>query len=165
MNIPIILLLIWLSAFQGGAHVLASTDQAVEEITVIGRKSLRFYKRESVMAEDRFYDLYSALNTDSEFDISCTKVAPVGTLIKSRECIPNFVRFATARESKAIMLNIPHASAALEIKMKQLSLFEKMETLTERNPELLRALVELANAQETYKTVREERFSEKWINY
>ena len=133
--------LLWSS--QGTWAAQTSTD-LLEEITVIGKKSLRSYKKTLIAAELKYYERFNAFNEDKKFDITCRKTAPIGSLILQRQCLPNFVIAAIAEENRRRLRNIGGPSVEVDLKKNQAILFEKMESLTKDNPELLAALYHLS---------------------
>src|SRR5690606_9264367 len=70
--------------------------QQMEEITVIGQRSIRELGLEVQLARERVYDLFNALNGNDEFDIHCSTVPRTGTRITQRVCRPQFADTATA---------------------------------------------------------------------
>ena len=142
-----------------------SAQEEIEEIIVIGEKSLRSFRNQWVIAEDNFYDMYNSLNEDNEYDVICRMRSPIGSLIKKRECIPAFTVMKTAGLVKSLMFGVPYPSGELSILKKKNIFHEKMKTITEANPILLETLIELSNAKNKYQEVRKERFEESWINY
>ena len=158
------LFLLACSSLHAEQSVVDDSD-VVEEITVIGQRSLRSLRKEIVIAEDKFYNLYNSLNDDKDYDVVCKKMAPIGSHILKRTCLPNFVAQATAEEYKSLVLGIPKASAALKIQQKQNTLLKRMEAITTANPELLEALIELSNSKERYIEERKSRFEKIWIAF
>jgi len=43
----------------------------IDEIVVLGARSLTLLRQEVIVAEDRFFDLYNELNDDDKYDIVC----------------------------------------------------------------------------------------------
>jgi hypothetical protein len=75
---------------QSESVLAEESSEAIEEVIVIGSKSLVKLKHEMYRAEDALYDLYNSLNTDDELDIRCYKEAPTESKIKRRICRTNF---------------------------------------------------------------------------
>lgn len=75
----------------------ADPDPAVSiespEDVVIRAKRMKLYqlRMEMVEVENRFYAKYNELNTDDQFDVSCTAVALTGEIRKTRQCRPVFL--------------------------------------------------------------------------
>jgi hypothetical protein len=65
--------------------------EAIDEITVIGQRSLRELRLEVQAARERVYDIFNSLNSDDDFDIHCRRAVRTGTRIPQRVCEPQFV--------------------------------------------------------------------------
>ena len=136
----------------------AAPTETIEEIVVYGDKSLHTLKQVVFRAEEDFFELFSSLNMDEEFDIRCFYEIPTGTRIRQHVCRANFVTAATSAEAGSWMTHgpkIPVAPAKTVIMQKRRHLQEKMEALIVANPELLRALSKYANAKQEFQTERE----------
>jgi hypothetical protein len=55
--------------------------EKIDEITVLGTRSMRTLRLEVQAARERVYDLFNSLNSDDEFDIHCRNVPRTGTRI------------------------------------------------------------------------------------
>jgi hypothetical protein len=132
--------------------------ETIEEIVVYGDKSLATLKQVVFRAEENFFDLFSALNDDDEFDIRCFYELPSGTHIKRHVCRANFVTAATSAAAETFRTRgprIPTVPAETVIMQKRRQLQEKMELLISVNPELLEALNKYTNAKQEYQSERE----------
>jgi hypothetical protein len=67
-------------------------DDAIDEITVMGARSLLSLRHELTLAEDNFFDKYNMLNEDDRYDIICKDEVHVGSRIPVRECISRVIR-------------------------------------------------------------------------
>jgi hypothetical protein len=67
-------------------------DDAIDEITVMGARSLLNLRHDLTLAEDNFFDKYNMLNEDDRYDIICKDEVYVGSRIPVRECISRVIR-------------------------------------------------------------------------
>ena len=74
----------------------AAPTETIEEIVVYGDKSLTALRQAIFRAEENFFDLFSSLNDDDDFDIRCFYETPTGTHIRHHVCRANFVTAATS---------------------------------------------------------------------
>jgi hypothetical protein len=69
-----------------------AADEPIEEITVVGEKTLLSLKFAAYQAEDDFFNLFNELNENDEFDVFCGREASTGSRIKRRRCWSPFER-------------------------------------------------------------------------
>lgn len=69
-----------------------SSEEPIEEITVVGEKTLLNLKFAAMRAENEFFALFNELNTDDEYDVFCDKEASVRSRVKRRRCWSPFER-------------------------------------------------------------------------
>lgn len=129
----------------------------IEEVIVLGSKSLFDLKLEMYRAEEALYDLFNSLNMDDDFDVHCYKEAPVGSHIKQRVCKTNFHRNLLAKASQRMMLGEPYVSPAAEIKYMNERLLHDMTVKTLENPEMLEALTRANEAKQALESERKRR--------
>ena len=60
---------------------VAQEPDAIDEIVVMGGRSLTLLRHEVTQAEDVFYDRYNLLNEDDRYDMICKDETPIGTRI------------------------------------------------------------------------------------
>lgn len=132
--------------------------EEMEEISVIGRRSLLSLRLDVYRREDDFYRLFNALNTDDDYDVNCDKETRTGSHLSRRVCKANFVKDATALEARQYLLGIGGSSAAVIIMRKQELLNAKMTATVQENPELLEKLLDLDKARKRYEAERNVRF-------
>lgn len=146
------------SRAQEAEQVPEAPTETMEEIVVYGDQSLATLRQVIFRAEENFFDLFSSLNDDEEYDIRCFYETPTGTLIRRHVCRANFVTDATSAEAATIRTRGPRypvQDAKTVIMGKKRKLQEKMETLVSSNPELLEALNNYSNAKQEYLCERE----------
>jgi hypothetical protein len=68
----------------------------LDEIQVIGQRTLRSWRLEVQAARERVYDLFNSLNSDDDFNIHCYNVPRTGTRIPQRVCRPRYADNATS---------------------------------------------------------------------
>lgn len=149
----------------GRASTAASS---LEEVTVRGQRSMLSYRIEIEAARDRIYDVFNALNSSDEFDVTCDYERPTGTRIPQRRCRPEFLKQATAEAGRAFldaMLFEGNAQAGMSRAMaansraqvKHRLLVEEMSRLVTEHPALAEAFIEYFRLQDEYREARERR--------
>ena len=135
--------------------VPAAADE-IEEIVVYGDKSLSLLRRDLYRAEEKAFGLFNSLNSDDDYDIHCYKEVRIGSHIKRRICKPNFVMKLEAEATSRWLRGLqsggrsgqPHSEAMVRTQRKEEILHEEMESLILKNPDLLKAVIELSNAKQ-----------------
>lgn len=126
-------------AANGWAQQPAAAEQ-VEEIVIVGQRTLSALRRQVEDAELQVYDVFNKLNEDRRYDIHCQMVAPIGSNIKRRRCAPQFADDAERDEALAFLDGRPVIPAATVISEQNGVLHERMAALARANPEFLEAL-------------------------
>jgi hypothetical protein len=75
----------------------AAGAEPVEEVVVRGRRTLFSLRKEMQDARENVWEVFSAINSDDAFDITCTSAAQTGTRVKNRACRPRYANDATRR--------------------------------------------------------------------
>ena len=162
-----IVLLLVMPVSGGGQSepVLAEeTSGTMEEVIVLGSKSLVKLKHEMYRAEETLHDLLNSFNTDDDFHIRCHKEAPIGSHIRRRDCRPNFVgRLITEATQQALFGNIPYVYPAAEIKKMNERLLADMTETAHEQPEVRKALVKYIEARQTLKSERKRRCEGRFL--
>lgn len=138
-------------------------SEEIDEIVVLGARSLTLLRQEVVVAEDKFFDLYNELNTDDRYDIICENRRPIGTRIQIRECKAQFVRDAEVDAMQdALMMNDSPANVTAQpvraSKRDYRKLDEKLKKFAVENPDLQEALMEYDHLSKKYAVEREKKF-------
>ena len=77
-------------------------QEPVEEVVVRGRRTLFSLRRELQSARENVWDVFSALNSDDDFDIACTSAPKTGSHVKSRACRPQYADDATRQAGQEL---------------------------------------------------------------
>lgn len=148
-----------------GEPIEEPIDEPIDEVIVVGEKSMRTLRHAVYRAEENFFDTFSRLNEDDEFDVSCFFEAPTGTRIRRHVCRANFLVAATSSEAEVWRSDGPRMVAAgssqalLERKKKELQ--QKVEAMVVANPDLATALAEYTAAKSDYDREHAERESRR----
>ena len=161
-----IVLLLVMPVSGGGQSepVLAEeTSGTIEEVIVLGSKSLGKLRQEMYRAEEALYDQLNSFNTDDDFHFRCHREAPIGSHIKRRVCRPNFVGKLLAEATQRMLWGGPYVYPAAEInKMNERLLADMTETAHEQ-PEVRKALVKYHEAKQTLKSERKRRCEGRFL--
>ena len=134
----------------------ASSD-TVEEIVVYGEKSLVDIRIEIHHSEEKFYDLFNSLNSNDKYDVHCYYEVPTGSNIRRRICRPNFVGELTSESTVAMRLGQGYFTPAGRIHKMEKLMFEEMEALLSKHPDLTKALNEFSTAKQVFESELQER--------
>jgi hypothetical protein len=145
-----------------GQDEQASNDEAIEDIVVVGQKSMGHLRREVYQAEEAFYSLYNDLNDDRDYDVNCFYEKPTGTNIKNHVCRARFISeaySAHAARNRNDMTRMANQDANPALVQKTAKFQEKLETLIASDPELQAALIRYNTARAVFFAEREEKSS------
>ena len=143
-----------------------------EEIIVYGDKSLRTLRFEMYDAQEKFFSVFNALNSDDDLNIECGFMQPLSVRRKYRVCAPKFSERAQAAASAEFALGMtlasfqrraqnynalsssafPHDAVA---RRKEKKMWQELETLLAENPEMQEALTELAKSRQIYESAKQ----------
>jgi hypothetical protein len=147
-------------------------NEAVDEIVVYGQKSLSRLRREMHQASEAFFDVYNALNSDDDFDISCGYETRLGQRRKNHVCKPRFAVKAEARETSSFMMSGGAAQRSTgpgagfnpgdgyvtpterRVREKEARMWEEVSELLAEHPEFREALEKLVRARNGYESER-----------
>ncbi len=143
------------------AESVAEPD-SIDEIVVMGGRSLTMLRHEVTQAEGVFYDRYNLLNEDDRYDMICEDQTPTGTRIPVRVCKTRVIRDAERQATQDGMIFgaeyigsspvIPSANRHNEI------LQEKLRAFAISDPELQDALMDYDRLSKKYAAEREKKF-------
>jgi len=122
----------------------AANDEAIDNIVVVGQKSLSQLRKEVFEAEEDFYSVFNKLNDEKDYDVRCFYEKATGTHIKNHVCRARFVTKAFerhARRNRNNMSSVANQSADPVLAEKTIKYQEKVETLISDSPELQAAFV------------------------
>lgn len=95
-GIVVWLIVAWFTVLPAPALVAQEADESpaepIEEITVVGEKTLLNLKFAAQQAEEDFFKLFNELNDNDEFDVFCDKESNTYSRIKRRRCWSPFER-------------------------------------------------------------------------
>ena len=120
----------------------------IEEITVLGERSFYTLRLEIETAEEEVYGLFNELNTNDDFDVTCTWEVYTGSHFKRRSCMAAYLREAQAENTQNylkgidVQLDLPGVKG--EVLDQTLAMEAEMTHLALNNPEFAQALIKLA---------------------
>jgi len=129
----------------------------LEEVIVYGNRTLDSLRQEVFRAEEAFYDAFNAVNSNDEFDISCTRRAPTGSRMLRRVCEARFVKDLNEDFAQAFLRGEPLPPINPMIMYKGGLLVEEMRTVAREDPLVLQALIRLAETKEKFEEERKRR--------
>jgi hypothetical protein len=142
----------------GASTGAASKTAAIDNIVVVGQKSLAELRREVVKAEEGFYSVFNELNDEKDYDVRCFYESPTGSHLKNHVCRARFVTKAYSQHASRSGNKISRVAnqdgnpAFIE---KTAKYEQKMQTLIAANPELQTALIEYDAARTRFMMKRE----------
>ncbi len=148
----------------------------LDEVLIEGRGATQNeLLQQLVNVENRFYERYNELNDNDDFDVNCTREAPIGTRLQGRSCRAVYQEKAErtegqesywwyfhtmdlgaasggimGRERQPARAVSPPAPAMLAILARRDEFRKTMVEVTSRNPELVRLLQERAELVKRY---------------
>ncbi len=165
LPVPLVLLLafrVTIAAQDDVATAASSAEveevEEVEEITVYGEKSVSALRYAVYRAQENFYEIFSALNDDDEFDVRCFYETPSGTRLRTHVCRARFVTDAHSAYAARWRTEGPRSplrDPTAVIAQKSTILRERMEAMIAADPKLQDALDRYTVAQSRYKAERE----------
>ena len=76
---------------EGVSTGVASNNEAIDNIVVVGQKSLAELRKDVFEAEEDFYAVFNKLNDEKDFTVRCHYETATGTHIKNHVCRARFV--------------------------------------------------------------------------
>ena len=117
---------------------LEALSRPIEEITVVGTKTLFSLRLEMESAEEDVYAIFNELNSTDEFDISCTHEVYSGSHFKQRDCMATYLRKAIAQNTqdylRGIDVQLTRDEVPAQVHQKSLAMEAEMLRLVEENP-------------------------------
>jgi hypothetical protein len=139
------------------------SSRPIEEITVVGQKSLARLGRLVVDKQEEIFAFFNENNSSDKFDIICKRRAATGTYIKERVCEPRFLsefRGQKAREARMGFGLYYNQRELVELSGEEFEqLQNEMTEMMLTHKEYSDALADLADLSENYESQRVEYFS------
>ena len=139
-------------------------QDVVDEIVVYGDKPLFALRREVNKSEAQFWDVFSSLNPDDEYDVSCFYEVPSFTHIRRHVCRAQFVVDAMNADAKFLFseeVGRFRRPAALAIERKKKELQVLMEQMIVEHPELQAALARFSTAKSVLEAEKARRYGKQ----
>ena len=132
---------------QQSAVAAEEPQRPIEEIEVIGERSLISLEHEIRETEVQMYELFNDLNSTDDFDVTCRNVIHTGTLIPTWECDAGFMTRERFQNVQDFLQSgfIPRTDEQMywENRHKVAALNAEMLALAKENPALARAMLDL----------------------
>ena len=153
-----------------------ASQRPIEEIRVIGERSLSNLRNEIRREEENLYRIFNELNSHDRFDIKCKTERRLGSAILIRNCYPRFFTDLRETENSVGLSQLRQDgvdSALFALGVSQLktdreirelaagdyqTLSEEMLRIASENPEYLNILMKVADLKADYQAAHEERF-------
>jgi hypothetical protein len=145
-----------LAGFPLALLAMDADGDAVEEVTVVGQRSLFALRMQMEAAQDQVHLLFNELNTNDDYDIICKTQERYFSKTKEKICMTRLAWAARADEARIFadkVRGIPTAeinNANLRIDMSEPVLREQMVDALRNSPELFDAIVRHAQLMEEY---------------
>ena len=102
-------------------------------------------------AEENFFAVFNALNSDDDYDVDCDYVFSIGAHRRLRTCKAQFLIDYEEDLASGWMTNFAR------LRRKERELVEEMRIQVAEHPELLEVFIELAKAKQDYASERQSR--------
>jgi len=135
-------------------------DAAIDEITIVGARTLGSMRAEVVIAEDRAFELFNDFNDDDGYDIICKRETRIGSQIPKRVCLARMYRETLAEATIDEDFGDLRLGRMTGSDKHQKILQEKMRALAMEHPELLSALQKRYALEQKFKQARDEKYGE-----
>ena len=138
----------------------------MEEILVIGERSLHTLQMEVYKAEDIKFKLFNSLNSTDDFDITCEYIAPteLNSRIKRRVCDVGYMKKAHQIDSYMFLTRgiRPRSDHQLVVEFadKARALNKEIIELAAKHPSLTKAMIDEYEIKQRYILERRERFKD-----
>ena len=133
--------------------------ETIEEVTVIGQRTLTSIRMQIDRASERIFELYNELNTDDLYDIHCRSAAPTGSHITRKVCSPVYFELAEA-DATQVSLGGGVGTGLFYGRLAQHNpiMEQKWKDVVNNNPEIVEAIVEHFELTEELKESRKAYF-------
>lgn len=135
-------------------------EETIEEVKVMGARSLALMRRDVIDAEDRVFDLYNTLNDEDDYDIICETETRIGSQLPKRICQAQIYREQLSRATIGEELGALPVSNMTRSSKSQQIVIDKMRLLAAAHPELLDALRLRRQLEKRYEKEHARRYGE-----
>lgn len=140
-------------------------EELTERIEVRGKKTPTYYYRAMRRAEIDLYDKVNLQIEDPKYKVSCGIEANVGSNIKKKACLPNFVRDRLAFETQKAMDTgaNPPTLEYVESMLgdEQQEALNAVAKVIEGNPELIELLIKFHTSVAEYENSKAQELAER----
>jgi len=157
----VIVPLLWSSAIaqEDSVATLEKTESdMIDEVTVLGPRSLALMRKELIAAEDNVFAIFNDLNTDDDYDIICKKETRIGSQILYRVCKARMYRDRKSEAAEEFYEDTAAPTVRLNAEKHSEILREKMRALAMENPQLVDALKNRQAIQRQFEAQRKKKF-------
>jgi hypothetical protein len=140
-------------------------NKSDEIVVTAEREKLYKLRAEIVQTEDRFYELFNKLNTNKDFDITCSIDVPTGSKIGRRVCKPKFVLKAQEDEARTAVNNMQQPGGAFVL-VANMAITEKMDeykkhvlAVINQNNQLRKLIREREELDKRYEAARKQKLN------
>ena len=133
-------------------------NETIDEIKVMGARSLALMRRQVVEAEDQVFDLFNELNEDDDYDIICKRETRIGSKLPRRICQARIYREQLSRATIDEELGPLPVSNLTRSTSSQQIVIDKMRALAAAHPELLDALIYRRQLEKRYEEEHARRY-------
>ena len=144
---------------EGVSTGVASNNEAIDNIVVVGQKSLAELRKDVFEAEEDFYAVFNKLNDEKDFTVRCHYETATGTHIKNHVCRARFVTkafSAHAARNRNDLSRVANQDSNPAFAAKTAKYQEAVETLVATNPELQTAFLRYNDKRAQFFAEREE---------
>ncbi len=148
---------------------VAETDpqesEAIDEITVMGARSLILMRNQVMAAQDDFYERYNVVNPENRYDIICGDETQVGSRIPIRSCVPKIIKDLRRKANQEALRNGTSANFNSRIVSGQerhyKTVEENLKKFATQDTTLQEKLMEFDALSKKYATERDKKFGDE----
>lgn len=135
------------------------SDTTDEVIVNAQREKLSVLRAQVVMLEDQIYSEYNKLNPDHQYDVTCITDVPTNSLLRNRQCLPEYARRALHDAAQSLLpFGYPARPASMVILEKHKDFQKNYRTVINTHAELLKLDREYGELVKHYEAVRKQKF-------
>jgi hypothetical protein len=152
-------------------------EYILEDIIVEDKRFLRSLRMEMIRAEDLKFEIFNSLNSTDEFDITCEKYTPTGSILPRRVCDVGFMKKARGEDVRlftdfmekpdgefyqGFLLRSEHQLTG-ELAYKAEALKKEMVELGIKHPSLGKAMIDEYELRQRYDVELRERSKDRTL--